>query len=192
MFSCVWLFVTPWTAACQPSLSSTIFVQTHVHWVSDTIHLFHHLSPPSPLANLSHHQGFFQWVSSLHQVGKILELQLQHPVNIQDWFPLGLTGLIFLQTKRLSSLQHHSSKASILWCSAFFMIQFSHPYMTTGKIIALTTWTFVSKVISLIFNTLCRFVTVFLPSILKFWLRILIKFYRTVWILVYKQTMKLN
>ena len=69
------------------------------------------------------------------------------PVNIQDWFPLEWTGWIFLQSKRLKSLlQHHSSKASILWRSAFFIVQLSHPYMTTGKTIALTTRTFVGKV----------------------------------------------
>ena len=70
------------------------------------------------------------------------------PMNIQDWSPLGWTGWISLQSKGLSSLlQHHSSKASILLCSAFFIVQFSHPYMTTGKTIALTRWTFVGKVI---------------------------------------------
>ena len=86
------------------------------------------------------------------------------PMNLQGWFPLGLTGLIFLQSTGLfkSLLQHHSSKASILWCSAFFMVQFSHPYMTTGKNIALTRWTFVSKVMSLTFNMLSRLVIVFL------------------------------
>ena len=69
------------------------------------------------------------------------------PMNIQDWFLLGLTGLNCLQSKRLKSLpQHHSSKGKILWCSAFFMVQLSHPHMTTGKTIALTRWTFVSKV----------------------------------------------
>ena len=63
------------------------------------------------------------------------------PMNIQSWFPLGLTGLISLLSKGLSSLlQHHSLKASILWCSAFFMVQFSHPYITIGKTIALTIW----------------------------------------------------
>ena len=62
-----------------------------------------------------------------------------------------------------SLLQHHSSKVSIFWCSAFFMVQLSHPYMTTGKTIALTMWTFVGKVISLLFNTLSRFVIAFLP-----------------------------
>ena len=70
-------------------------------------------------------------------------------MNIQDWFPLGLTGLISLQPKGLfkSLLQHHSSEASILRCSAFLMVQVSHPYMTTGKTIALTRRTFVGKVI---------------------------------------------
>ena len=75
------------------------------------------------------------------------------PMNIQDWFPLGWTGWISVLSKGLSSLlQHHSSKASILRCSAFFIVQLSHPYMTTGKTIALTKWTFVDidKVISLI------------------------------------------
>ena len=66
------------------------------------------------------------------------------PMNIQDWFPLGLTDWISLQSKWLSRvLQHHSSKASILWCSSFFIVQLSHPYMTTGKTVALTKRTFV-------------------------------------------------
>ena len=82
----------------------------------------------------------------------------------EGWFPLGWTGLISLLFKWLSSLlQHHSLKTSILQCSAFFMAQLSHPYMTTGKTIVLTIWTFVSKVRSLLFNTLSRFVITFLP-----------------------------
>ena len=86
------------------------------------------------------------------------------PMNIQDWFPLGLTDWISLQSKGLSRvLQHHSSKASILWCSVFFIVQFSHPYMTTGKTIALTRWTFVNKVKSLLFNMLSRLFIAFLP-----------------------------
>ena len=68
----------------------------------------------------------------------------------------------------LKSLQHHSSKASILWHSAFFVVQLSHPYMTTGKTIALTRWTFVGKVISLLFNMLSRFVIAFLPRSKRF------------------------
>ena len=75
-----------------------------------------------------------------------------------DWL-----DLIAVQGTLKSILQHHSSKASILWHSAFFMVQLSHPYMTTGKTIALTRWTFVSKVMSLLFNTLSRFVVGFLP-----------------------------
>ena len=87
------------------------------------------------------------------------------PMNIQDWFPLGLTGLITLQSKGLSKVfsNTNSSKASILQHSAFFMVQFSHPYMTTGKTMALTIWTFAGRVISLLFNTLSRFVIAFLP-----------------------------
>ena len=68
------------------------------------------------------------------------------PMNIQDWFPLGLLAcLLAVQGTLKSLLQHHSSKASILWCSAFFMFQLSPPYITTGKAIALTIWTFVDK-----------------------------------------------
>ena len=75
------------------------------------------------------------------------------PMNIQDWFPLGLTGWISLQSWGLwSLLQHHSSKLSILWHSAFFIVQHSHPYMTTRKTISLTRQTFVGKVMSLLFN----------------------------------------
>ena len=80
------------------------------------------------------------------------------PMNIQGWFPLGLTGLISLLSKGLKSLLQHNLKASFLQYSAFFMIQLSHPCITTGKTIALTRWTFVSKVMSLLFNTLSRFV----------------------------------
>ena len=74
-------------------------------------------------------------------------------------------GLDFLAIQRIlkSLLQHHSSKASILWLSAFFMVQLSHPYMTIGKTIVLTIWTFVSKVMSLLFNMLSSFVIAFLP-----------------------------
>ena len=87
-------------------------------------------------------------------------------MNIQHGFPLGLTGLIsLLLFKGLfkSLLHHHSLKASVLWRSAFCMIQLSHPYVTTGKTVALIIWTFVGKVMSLPFNTLSRFVIAFLP-----------------------------
>ena len=82
------------------------------------------------------------------------------PVKIQGWFPLGLTGLISLLSKGLTRvLQHYHWKASILWRSAFSVVQLSHPYMTTVKTIALTIWTFVGKVVFLLFDTLSRFVT---------------------------------
>ena len=97
------------------------------------------------------------------------------PVNTQDWSPLGWTGWISLQPKELSSfLQHHSSKTPILWRSAFFMAQLSHLYMTTGKTIHLIWWTFVSKVISVLFNMLSRLVITFLPRsncLLVLWLQ---------------------
>ena len=89
------------------------------------------------------------------------------PMNIQGFFPLGLTGwfdLLAFQGTFKCLLQHHSSKASILWQSAFFMVQLSHPYRTAGKTTALTRWTLVSKVISLLFNTLSRSAIVFLPN----------------------------
>ena len=88
------------------------------------------------------------------------------PVNIQDSFPLGWTGWISLQSRRLSKslLQHNNSKASILQCSAFFIVQLSHPYMSTGETIALSRWTFVGKVMFLLFNMLSRLVITFLPK----------------------------
>ena len=111
---------------------------THVHWVSDAIQPSHPLSPPSPPTFQSFPaSGFFQmsqfFASSGQSFGVSASASLL-PMNVQDWFPLGWTGWISLQSKRLSrALQHHRSKASILWCSAFFIVQLSHPYMTTGK-----------------------------------------------------------
>ena len=226
-------------------------LQTHVDWGSDAIQPSHpQSSPSSPSLSLSQHQGFFKWVSSSHQVAKVLEFQLQHQslqwthiqfssvqslsrvrlfatpwiaacqaslsiTNSQSslklmsiesvmpsshlilgrpllllpsifprirvflnesalciWWPkywsfsfninpsneysglisfrMDSLDLLAVQGTLKSLLQHHSSKASILQCSAFFIIQLSHPYMTTGKIIALTRQTFVDKVMSLI------------------------------------------
>ena len=134
--------------------------QTHVHCVRDVIQSSYPLSSPSPPAfNLSQHQGLFQWVSFLHQVAKVLEFQLQHQsfqwifrtmISFRiDWF-----DLLAAQGTLKSLLQHHSSKASqftsILLHSAFFTVQLSQPYMTIGKTIALTRWTFVGRV-------MCRF-----------------------------------
>ena len=133
-------------------LPCSSLTQTHVHRVGDAIQPSPPLlSPPHPAFNLSQHQGLFQWVSSLHQVGKVLEFQLQHQffqwiglISFRmDWF-----DLLAVQGTLKSLLQHHSSKASILQHSAFFTVQLSHPYMTTGKTIALTRRTFVGKVIS--------------------------------------------
>ena len=97
------------------------------------------------------------------------------PMNIQGGFPLRLTGLISLNYRGLSRvLQHHCSKAPVLQRSAFFMVQLSHPYMTTGKMTALIIWTFVGKVMFLLFNILYRFFIAFLPRskcLLILWLQ---------------------
>ena len=154
------------------------FAQTHVHWVGAAIQPFHPLSSPSPAFNLTQHQGLFQWVGSSHQVAKVLELQLQcqsfqwvfrTDFLLIDWF-----DLLSVQGSLRSLLQHYSSKASILQHSAFFIVQLSHPYMTTGKTIALTIQTFICKVMSLLYNTLSRFVIAFLPRskrLLILWLQ---------------------
>ena len=131
------------------------FAQSHVHWINDTIQTSL-LLPSPPVFNLSQHHSLFQTVSSSHQVAKVLELLLKHQsfqwisrlISFRmDWF-----DLLAVQGTLKSLLQHHNSKASILWCSAFFIVQLSHLYMTTGKPIALTIWTFASKVMSLLFN----------------------------------------
>ena len=139
------------------------FTQTHVHWVSDAIQPSHPLSSLSPPAlNPSQHQGLFQRVNSSHELAKILEFQLsispsnEHPGLIS--FRMDWLGLLEVQGTLKSLLQHHSSKASILRHSASFTVQLSHPYMTTGKTIALTRRTFVGKVMSLLFNMLSRLV----------------------------------
>ena len=86
----------------------------------------------------------------------------EHPGLIS--FKMDWLDFLAVQGTLKSLLQHHSSKASVVWCSTFFMVQFSHPYMTTGKTIALTRWTFVGKVMSLLFNMLSRLVITFLPG----------------------------
>ena len=108
------------------------------------------------------HQGLFQWVSSSHQVAKVLEFQRQHQsfqwTPRTDLFSMDWLDHLAVQRTFKSLLQHHSSKPSILQHSAFFIVQLSHPYMTTGKTIALTRWTFVGKVMCLLFNMLSRLV----------------------------------
>ena len=164
LLSRVRLFVTPWTAARS---KHHLLELTHVHQVGDAIHPSHLLSSPSPAFNVSQHRGLFQWISSLHQVAKVLEFQLQHQ-SFNEYsglvsFRMDWLDLLAIHETLNSLLQHHSSKASVLQCSAFFIVQLSHLYMTTGKTIALTRWTFVGKVMSLLFNILSRLVIAFLP-----------------------------
>ena len=105
------------------------------------------------------------------------------PMNVQDWLPLGLTGWISLQSQGLSRVFSNTTvqKDKFFWHSAFFMVQLSHPYMTTGKTIALTRWTFVGKVMSLLFNMLSRLVMAFLPRskcLLISWLQTQLTFHK--------------
>ena len=139
------------------------FTQTHVHQVSDAVQPSHPLSSPSPPAlNLSQHQGLFRWVRSF-QMSQLfaswpkywsfsfnISPSSGHPGLIS--FRMDWLDLLAVQGTLKSLLQHHSSKASILRHSAFFTVQLSHPYMTTGKTIALTIWTFIGKVMSLLLN----------------------------------------
>ena len=175
-------------ALCDPVDCSTLgfpvhhplpeFTQTHVHWVGDAIQPSHPLLSPSPPAfNLSQHQVFsnesahcFRWpkywsfsfsISPSNEYSGLIAFRI-------DWF-----DLLAVQGTHKSLLQHHSSKASILRRSTFSIVRLSHPYMTTGKTIALTRWPFVGKVMSLLFNRLSRLVLTFLPrskSLLISWL----------------------
>ena len=139
------------------------FTQTHVHWVGDAIQPSHPLSSPSPpVPNPSQHQVLFQWVNSSHEVAKELEFQLQSQSFQWTPFRMDWLDLLAVQGTLKSLLQHHSSKASMFRRLAFFIVQLSHPYMTTGKTIALTRWTSVGKVMSLLFNMLSRLVITFL------------------------------
>ena len=134
--------------------------QTHVHQVSDTIQPSHPLSPPSPFAfNLFQNQGLFQWVSSSQQLAKVLSFNISPSNEYSGQISFRIDWFVPLEVQRTlnSFLQHHSSKASVLRSSAFFIVQLSHLYMTTGKIIALTLRTFLGKVMSLLFNTLYSF-----------------------------------
>ena len=123
------------------------FTQTYAHWVDDAIQPSHPLLSPSPPApNPSLHQSIFQWVNSSHEVDKLWSFSFsispsnEHPRLVS--FRMDWLGLLAVQGTLKSLLQHHSSKASIFWYSAFFTVQISHPYMTTGKTIALTWLTY--------------------------------------------------
>ena len=113
-------------------------------------------SPSLSTFSFSQHQGLFRGIGSSHQVAKVLEFQLQH--QSFQWifrtisFRMDWLDLLVVQGTLKSLLQHYSSKASILWCSAFFVVQLSHPDITTGKTMALTRRTFVGKIMSLLFN----------------------------------------
>ena len=142
------------------------FAQTHIHRVSKDIQPSHSLSSPSPIFSLSQHQLFsneltlpIRWpkywsfsfiISPSNEYSGFISFRI-------DSFDLAIQGTL------KSLLQHHSSKGSLIWHSAFFMVQLSHPYMTTGKTIVLTEWTFVGKVMFLLFNMLSRLVIAFFP-----------------------------
>ena len=169
--SCDLLFATPWTAACQASLSSTnsqsLPKLMSIESVMPSSHLI--LCCPLLLLPLSFPsiRVLFKWVSSSHQVVKYWSFSFNiSPSNVHPGlisFRMDWLDLLAVQGTLKSLLQHHSSKASSLRYSAFFILQLSHPDMTTGKTIALTRWTFVGKVMSLLFNMLSRLVIAFLP-----------------------------
>ena len=170
LLSHVRLFATPMdcsTTGIPVHRQLLEFIQTHVHWVGDAIQPSHPLSSPSPPAlNLSQHQGLFQ---SVLRIRWPKHLNFSFSISPSNEHP-GLTSFrmdwldfLAVQGTLKSLLQHHSSKASILRRWAFTVVQLSHPYMTTGKPIVLTRWTFVGKVMSLLFNMLSRLVITFLP-----------------------------
>ena len=153
MLSCVQLFVTPWTAVCQPPLFFTISWSLLKSMSIESVMLHNHFILYCPLLLLSIFLSIRLF--SNESIGASASASVL-PVNIQDWFPLGFNGLISLQSKGISqeSSQQDNSKASVPQGSAFILVQLSHPFNTTGKIIALTIQTFVGKVMSLFFNSL--------------------------------------
>ena len=153
VLSCVWLFATPCPAACQASLSITDSWSLLKLMFIESVMPSNRLILCRPLLLLP---SIFP---SIRVFSNVSVLRIRWPKywnfsfsvspynEIQDWSPSEWTGWISLQSKGTlkSLLQYHSSKASILWCSGFLIVQLSHPYMTTGKTIALTRWTFVGK-----------------------------------------------
>ena len=139
--------------------------QIHVNRVGDAIQPSHPVIPFSSFLQSFLESASFLMSQFFKSGSQVLELQLQHWSFLnRNWFPLGWPSWISFQSKGFSSLlQHHSPKASVLQCSALFTVQLSHPYMTTGKTIALIRWTFVDKVMSLLFNTVSRLVIAFVP-----------------------------
>ena len=146
--------------------------QTYVHQVRDAIQPSHPLSSPSPLPpplpSIFPSIRFFSSESFLHiwwpkYWDFSFSMSSSNEYSGLISFRIDWLDLLAVQGTLKSLLQHHSSKSPILWHSAFFIVQLSHPYMTTGKMIALTIWTFVCKVMSLLFNMLFRLVIAFLP-----------------------------
>ena len=181
-FSGVWLFVTPWTAAHQASLSITnsqsLLKLMCINLVMPSNHLIlccSLLLLPSIFPSIR----VFSNDSAL-RIRWPKDWSFSFSISPSDEYS-GLTSfrmdwldLLAVQGTLKSLLQYHSSKASILWCSVFFTVQLSHPYMTTGKTIALNRWPFFCKVMSLIFNMLSRLVRALLPrskSLLISWLQ---------------------
>ena len=168
MLSHIRLFVIPWTAACQASLSITnsrslfklMFIKLVIPSTISSSVIFSCLEsfPASVFSNES--VLCIRWPKSW---GFSFSITHSNEYSGLISFRIDRCDLLAVQETLKSLLQHHSSKASILWHSAFFMVQLSHPYMTTRKTTALTIQTFVSKVMSLLFNTLPRFVIAFLP-----------------------------
>ena len=171
LFNRVRLFATPWNTAHQPFLSITNSwsslklmsiksVMPSSHLVLCHPFLLLPSIPPSIKVFSNESTLCMRW-PKYWSFSFNISPSNEHPGLISfrmDWF-----DLLVVQGTLKSLPQHHSSKASILWCSAFFRVQLSHPYMTTGKTIALTRWPFVGKVMSLLFNMLSRLVITFLP-----------------------------
>ena len=166
LLSHVRLFATPRTAAHQTSLSITNSRSLFKLMSIESVMPYNHLIFCCPLLLLSVFSSIrvFSNESALHiRWPKYWSFSIS-PSNEYSGpisFKIYQSDLLAVQGTLKSLLQHHSSKASILWCSAFFMVQLSHPYMTTRKTIALTRWTFIGKVMSLLFNMLPRFVIAF-------------------------------
>ena len=167
----VWLFTTPRTAACQASMSITNSQSLPKLMSTELVMPSNHLILCRPLfllPSIFPSLRVFSNESALHSRWPkywSFSFNISASSELPGLIPLGWTGWIFLQSKGLKSLlQHYSSKASILLCSAFFTVQFSHQCMSTGKTITLTRWTFVGKVMSLLLNMLSRLVITFLPK----------------------------
>ena len=169
--SCVQLFATPWITALQASLSTTnsrsLLKLTSIESVMPSSHLIL-CRPLLLLSPIPPSISVFSNKSTLHMrwpnywsFSFSTSPSNEHPGLIS--FRMDWLDLLAVQGTLKSLLQHYSSKASIFWCSAFITVQLSHPYMTTGKTTALTRWTFVGKVMSLLFTMLSRLVITFLP-----------------------------